>query len=262
LARRTFLGWFRLLILLAILLFVALNAWLDRARTTDWDLPLRVTVYPIAAPGHADAAAHAARLTAADFADVARFFATEAQAYGVALAEPVRIRVSHAARQAPPHRADDAGAIATALWSLRMRWWAWRVAANDPLPTPDIQVFALYRRADGDVALPDSVGLSKGLLAIANLFADVSAAGANQIVVAHELLHTLGATDKYDLATGQPLVPDGLGEPDRSPRYPQVLGEIMSGRVAVSANDAAMPDDLDTMVVGAVTAGEIGWGRP
>jgi len=262
LAKRTFLGWFRLLVLLAILAFVALNAWLDRALTTDWDLPLRVTVYPIAMSGDSQAAAYAARLTADDFSDVARFCAEEAETYGVTLEEPVRIRVSHAATSAPPQRANDAGYVATALWSLRMRWWAWRVAANDPLPTPDIQVFAMYQRESPHVALPDSVGLAKGLLALANLYAVASASGTNQIVVAHELMHTLGATDKYDLRTGLPLVPDGLGEPDQDPTYPQRFGEVMAGRVALAPDRAEMPDDLDSMVVGVATAREIGWSSP
>jgi hypothetical protein len=262
LAKRTFFGWFRLLVLLAILSFVALNAWFDRALTTDWDLPLRVTVYPIASPGDSDVARYAARLTADDFADVARFFAQEAETYGVELEEPVRIRVSHAVQSAPPDRANDAGFLTTALWSLRMRWWAWRVAANDPLPPPDIQVFALYQQASPGVALPDSVGLAKGLLAIANLYAVATASGTNQIVVAHELMHTLGATDKYDLRSGFPLVPDGLGEPDQRPTFPQRYGEIMAGRVALAPDRAAMPDDLDDVVVGAATAREIGWSRP
>ena len=48
-AKRTFLGTLRLGFLLAVLVFVALGAWLDRARSRDWDAPLRVTIYPIAA---------------------------------------------------------------------------------------------------------------------------------------------------------------------------------------------------------------------
>ncbi len=42
-----------------------------------------------------------------------------------------------------------------------------------------------------------------------------AASGGNQVVVAHELLHTLGATDKYARASGQPLEPDGLGDPQQ-----------------------------------------------
>ena len=53
-----------------------------------------------------------------------------------------------------------------------------------------------------------------------------------------------------------------LGEPDREPLYPQEYGEIMAGRIALDANDAAMPHDLDAMVIGATTAREIGWRRP
>ena len=66
-ARRTFFGWLRLVILLTVLLVVGLNAWFDRALTTDWDLPLRVTVYPIAT-GDEDVAAYAGRLETDDFA--------------------------------------------------------------------------------------------------------------------------------------------------------------------------------------------------
>jgi len=127
------------------------------------------------------------------------------------------------------------------------------------LQSPDIQIFAIYHRGQAKRALPDSVGLTKGLYAIANLYADPEAAGSNEIVIAHELLHTLGATDKYDLATGRPLVPDGLAEPGRSPLFPQQYGEIMAGRIALSATEAAMADDLDSMLVGPLTAHEIGW---
>jgi hypothetical protein len=72
-------------------------------------------------------------------------------------------------------------------------------------------------------------------------------------------LHTLGATDKYARATGQPLHPDGLGDPEQAPRYPQQYGEIMAGRIALSAREASIPDSLGQMLVGPATAREIGW---
>ena len=99
-----------------------------------------------------------------------------------------------------------------------MRYYAARTAWDDPLPSPDIQVFALYSPVGPNArAMPDSVGLSKGLVAVTHLYGDPAAGGSNQVVLVHEVLHTLGATDKYDRATGQPLAPIGLGEPDRSP---------------------------------------------
>jgi hypothetical protein len=259
-ARRTFLGTLRLAILLAALAFVALGAWLDRRRSTDWDAPLRVTVYPIAASEDDATRGHVTALTRDDFAAVAEFFAEEADRHGVGLAEPLRVRVSHAAAM-PPQPPDGAGVIGVALWSLRFRYWAWRVAMDDPLPTPDVQVFALYHAADGRSAVPDSVGLSKGLMALAHLYAEAAASGSNQVVVAHELLHTLGATDKYARDDGQPLEPDGLGDPGQRPLYPQQYGEIMAGRIALGPREAAIPDGLDRMLVGPATAREIGWLR-
>ena len=142
-----------------------------------------------------------------------------------------------------------------------MRWWAWRVAANDPLPPPDIQLFAIYHPGVTGQPLPDSLGLSKGLVAVARLFASRDASDENQVVIMHELLHTLGASDKYDRRNGRPLVPEGLGDPSQDPRYPQTQGEIMAGRIAVSATQAELPDSLADMVIGAATAREIGWTR-
>jgi len=69
----------------------------------------------------------------------------------------------------------------------------------------------------------------------------------------------LGATDKYDPATDQPIFPDGYGEPDRQPRHPQAVAEIMAGRIALSEDETEMPDSLADAVIGAQTAREIGW---
>jgi hypothetical protein len=101
----------------------------------------------------------------------------------------------------------------------------------------------------------------KGLIAVTHLYAGDEAAGRNEVVLVHEFLHTLGATDKYDLATGQPLAPDGLGDPSLEPRYPQRAAEIMAGRIALSASEAEIPPGLRATNVGPATAREIGWLR-
>jgi hypothetical protein len=79
-------------------------------------------------------------------------------------------------------------------------------------------------------------------------------------VVAHELFHTLGATDKYD-ASGRTLVPKGLAEPDRLPRYPQIFVEVMARNRPVSSDEEKVPESLDELAVGPTTAKEIGWTR-
>ncbi len=77
-------------------------------------------------------------------------------------------------------------------------------------------------------------------------------------VTAHELLHTLGATDKYDDA-GRTRAPDGLVEPDASPLYPQRFAEIMAHGRPVSPTETEPIDTLDNLAVGPATAAEIGW---
>ena len=79
------------------------------------------------------------------------------------------------------------------------------------------------------------------------------------IVATHELLHTLGASDKYDPATNLPLHPTGYAEPYLEPRYPQQFAEIMGGRIPESSGRARIPSNLAETVIGPDTAREIGW---
>jgi hypothetical protein len=83
--------------------------------------------------------------------------------------------------------------------------------------------------------------------------------GMNNIVIAHEFLHTVGASDKYDLRSGAPLFPIGFAERDRTPLYPQEQAEIMAGRRPLSAHEWEMPRSLRQVLVGPETALEIRW---
>jgi hypothetical protein len=84
-------------------------------------------------------------------------------------------------------------------------------------------------------------------------------AARNQIIITHELMHILGASDKYNPDNGQPIPPGGLADPSRTPIYPQSHAEIMGGRIATSANRWRLPASLKSCVVGTATAIEIGW---
>jgi hypothetical protein len=72
----------------------------------------------------------------------------------------------------------------------------------------------------------------------------------------------LGASDKYDPTTRQPVFPDGFADPEQAPRYPQQLAEIMAGRIPQTENDAMMPPSLDFTLIGEKTAREIKWIKP
>ena len=75
----------------------------------------------------------------------------------------------------------------------------------------------------------------------------------------HEILHTVGASDKYNPRTNQPLYPIGFAEPDRDPVFPQKKAEIMAGRVPLEENKAEIPKGLKQTVIGQATATEIRW---
>ena len=152
--------------------------------------------------------------------------------------------------------------------SSRRRWRTTRRRAAGHLggvrgrAPPRIRLFVLYHDPATLDRVPDSHGLQKGLMGVVHAFALTAMAGSNNIVIAHELMHTLGASDKYDLGSGAPLYPLGFAEPDREPLYPQVRAEIMAGRRALSRQDFEMPQGLRDVVVGPATALEIRWTRP
>ena len=107
--------------------------------------------------------------------------------------------------------------------------------------------------------LEHSLGMEKGMIGVVHAYAHREMEGKNNLVIAHEMLHTVGATDKYDLATHQPVFPDGFAEPDREPLYPQRFAELMGGRVPEDKESSAMPRSLKTVLLGPKTLTEINW---
>jgi hypothetical protein len=246
----------RIGILLTILAFVALGTWADRSRTTDWDATLWVGVFPVAADGLESTRAYISQLEVADFQDVEAFFSREAASWGVNLERPVHVVRYPAVDDPPPALSPEAGLPGRMLWSLRARWYSWWEAGDQ---LADIRVFVLFHDPGQSDAVPHSVGLQKGLLGIVHAYADPAYDPTNSVVLAHELLHTLGATDKYDPASLQPMFPQGYAEPDADPLHPQRFAEIMAGRIAFSDDEAGMPEGLSQVVVGPETAREINW---
>lgn len=248
----------RITILLYALVLVAAGAWLTAARTTDWEEPLWVTVYPIDGDGREATRSYIASLDDAAFAPVAEFMREEASHFDVAVDPPVRVRLGPRIAEIPPAPPAGGNPLAIAWWSLGLRAWA-AFEVDDDGPPPDVQVFVIYHDPETSPRLAHSLGLRKGMIGVVNAFATRRMAGSNAVVIAHELLHTLGAADRYDPATGLPLFPDGYAEPDRDPTYPQDLAEIMGGRIPLSATDAETPRSLGEVIIGPLTAREIRW---
>ena len=247
----------RITILLIILFFVATSTWLTAARSTDWNNSLWVKIYPINADGSAESARYIDTLTVGDFAGVEKFLAREVTRYGKSLDRPLRIELGREIREQPPVVGDGTSTLDVMLWSLKLRWWASQTGGEQDAIDPDVRIFVRYHRPQDGVILENSVGLQKGMVGVVNARATPRQRGSNNVVIAHEFLHTLGATDKYEPGTGQPIAPEGLAEPDRVPLYPQRYAEIMGGRIAESAQIASIPKSLDYVVIGPLTASEI-----
>ena len=248
----------RILILLLVLLIVSLSAWQDRYRSTRWREPLYVAVYPIEADESPVTQQYVANLDADRFKTIDRFFMREAARYRLNAVEPVRTRLRVTLPVRPPQRAPTAGVLATAWWSLKLRYWAWRVSGrvNEP---EDIRLFVLYHDPALTPQVPHSLGLTKGLIGVVYAFATSEMDGENSVVIAHEMLHTVGASDKYLPGTDAPRFPDGYGDPHQVPLYPQRYAEIMAGRRMLSVDRWQQAVNLDEVLIGPATALEIRW---
>jgi hypothetical protein len=239
-------------------LLAAVTTCQDRYLSTRWHNPLYVAIYPIAADDSPITKAYVAALDGERFKPIDRFFAREAERYHLDAREPIKTRLRAELNERPPQRAADAGLLATVLWSLRLRFWAWRVSGHTHDPE-DIRVFVLYHDPALTPTVPHSLGLSKGLIGVVYAFAAPDMSAENDVVIAHEILHTVGATDKYNPADDSPSFPDGYGDPAQTPLYPQRSAELMAGRRLLAPDRWQQPSSLDEVVIGRATAIEIQW---
>ncbi|UCD67501.1 MAG: hypothetical protein JSW48_11755 [Betaproteobacteria bacterium] len=248
----------RVAILLFVLLTVAVGTWQARVRISSWKRALNVVVFPVNADGTGETEAYIRSLDDESFDSIRTFVRNEARHYGISLLNPVDIFIGPKVGAMPPTAPVGGSAPRVMLWSLQLRFWAWRHGEH-PILKPDVRIYALLYHPSTTQRLGHSVGLQKGLIGLAKLFAVPHMTAENNIVITHELLHTLGATDKYDLSNNQPVYPSGYAEPDIEPLYPQQFAEIMGARIAVSNDMSVAPRTLDAVLVGPETAREIGW---
>jgi len=244
-------------VLLLILFFVSVSAWLTQARSTDWNNSLWVKIYPVNGDGSEAANDYIHGLKLDDFAAIEEFIARETEKFGHTITRPVRMELGEEVHEQPPRMSSSPSTLDVMLWSLKMRWWAAGVTEGQDNPAPDVKIFVRYHTPREDFVLENSVGLQKGMVGIVNAYASPRRAGANNVIIAHEFLHTLGATDKYDPSTGLPAFPLGYAEPERLPKFPQRYAEIMGGRIPLADDDAIIPKSLRYVMIGDLTAAEI-----
>lgn len=257
----------RVALLLAILAGVLLYAWRDvrsRSLRNDWTRTLDVAVVLVGADLDPSLAA-SLRDRAAVLEDV---LADELARRNPGAPRPFDVEVHEApVVLAPPVLGSGDDGEPGVLDAARHAWDLHRFtsALDDAARLDrryDTRIYVLARPPSGarrrDI---EGIGEQGGRVGVIEVELDDTMIDFALFVAAHELMHTLGASDRYD-AAGEPLVPDGLAEPDRHPPFPQVATEVMARHRAIAPGRSVPPDGLDELVVGDVTAREIGWLGP
>ncbi len=256
----------RVAVLLAALLVVGLWGWNThrrRAERTAWARPLNVAVVLLADGPlpEGDVRALSSRLPALS-ATLNDEFARHRPdgidlPFGFTAFGPIEIA-------APPplvgHGAD-LPARARHAWDL---WWYLRdVNGRAGLDAGEFdgRLYLVLRPGEAAHRFVEGQAEAGGEVGIVQAALGPDTVDGVLIAAAHELLHLLGASDKYD-GDGHARAPEGLAEPDRQPPLPQRFAELMAGEIPLAPGEGRAPWKLEEIRVGAVTASEIGWTTP
>lgn len=245
----------RILCLLIILLIVAVNAYRDQNQ--DWSKPIIVMLHPVNADGRAATQHYIQSLNLSELNGAQAYLQQMSAQYR---GQPIAIyfQLGRELKRLPPKVPPQATMLDNILWSLKFRFYAWKQHEGAD-GSPSVTLYLNYYDPQKIKELKHSTALQKGRIGSVNLFASKKQAEQNKIVLVHELLHAFGASDKYDLTTGQPIYPLGYAYPKQQPLFPQAKAELMAGYIPVSEQKSKMPDSLKQTLINEMTAIEVGW---
>lgn len=250
-----------LLLILAGVLLWAGNDWWRRRQRKAWQQPLRVALVLVereAVPSNISQAlvSRAFELERRLNREFLRHGGARRDAFSIVVKGPVATT-----EDAPRVAEQDLGGLIRHSYAL----WRWSRALDQRASVEwrgyDSRIYLLLRQGDShQPAFAEGESEDGGRVGVALADIREDTLDFALFVAAHELFHTLGASDKYD-ALGRTRVPDGLAEPDRVPLYPQPGAELMARNVALSPSVERPPETLAELFVGPATAREIGWVR-
>ncbi len=248
-----------LLIIFAIVGYAGLTIFTNRYEATNWQKPLIVTIFAINQKADPAIDAYVKHVRPAQFQETIQFLQTQAEHYGIHSKPIITLQMgSEIKGKRPPEPPKEGNnIISNLIWNLSLRYWAYKHAHSTHTQS-HINVFILYQKLTPHKQLPHSFAIQSGYTAVVNAFADPNKRSRNNVVFAHELLHTIGATDKYNHKL-LPLYPDGYAYPNEDPLYPQDKCEIMAPYILSTALHAKPAQQLQQCIVGPQTAHEIGW---
>jgi len=248
---------------IAILLFILISVWnhfdTQKKVVQNWQGTQDIVITPIDFDNQSSTASGIQKLSSEQFEEINEFLSNQAKSYGLNLKHTVNIRLGKVITSLPPALPKiDASTLDIMLWSLKLRWWAWRNKTDDS-HSSQINLYVMYSSPKPNQRLPHSTGLQKGLIGLIHANASPKAQNRNNMIIAHELLHIFGASDKYEFKTGHPIFPEGYAQPNKNKLYPQTKAEIMAGRIPISKIKFARVTKISQTVIGEKTAQEIGW---
>jgi hypothetical protein len=251
-------------ILLTILVGVVLWAWRDvrsRRARTDWNHTLGVAIVVVRTSALDEQAVALFRKRASALEDR---LADEMRRHHPGAPRPFALTVLGPVDGVDPPTIEGDGIVAAAQHSMDLWKYTGDIDARASLAASayDSRIYVAVRAPASEARqMVEGDSEDGGRVGTVRVELDPSMVDFAWFVVAHELLHTLGATDKYD-ASGRVVIPDGLAEPDAAPRYPQRFADVMTRGRPVSATEESLPAALDELAIGPATAREIGWLAP
>lgn len=250
----------RIVILLAIFVTLAFYSKIQKLQARSWSVPLQVVIYPINGDHNSPSVnEYIHELNDDVFQPIDEFIKQQSLVHQLATNQPTQTHLGAVLKLQPPASPKpDASVFDIIWWSIKLRYWAYKNTPDSNSNLHRIRVFVYYHEPVNGLRLQHSLGLDKGLIAIVHAFADENYDQQNNVVITHELLHTVGATDKY-AANHEPLFPIGYATPNQSPLYPQTQAEIMAIGIPETASKSRMATNLNECVIGEQTSKEINW---
>ena len=251
----------RIAVLLGILAVVLLYAGRDiqrRRDRTNWERRLDVAIV-LLRKGDVDPAAITAlreRVPALETRlgeELARHRTRRMQPFSLQVFGPVDVETP------PPSPVSD-GFFDLADHAVRS--WRYTSAVDDDAGVEsrafDVRIYLVVRPPESRTRTVEGQSEQGGRVGSVEVELDEGMVDFALFVATHELMHTLGATDKYD-SRGLARAPEGLADPEQAPLFPQPGAEVMARNVVVSPGVERPPETLDELFVGPTTAREIGW---
>ena len=121
-----------------------------------------------------------------------------------------------------------------------------------------VQLFLIFGPQDSDLAA-HSRGSERGRTAVSYVAAEELNPAYALVTLAHELGHTLGALDSYEMDSSLPMHPEGFVEPFNHPLYPQEFAELMAVDIPLGPAIEAEIRSLDQVRIGHQSAADMGW---